>query len=234
MSFTPVIPFGGLAGWAFLKRTDTAQRQAFSDASTFQREADYFSENMPKAVTSEQLVQDRRLLTVVLSAFGLEEDIDNRFFIQKIIDDGVVDTGSLANSLSDPRYREFSAALNDTNRFTNPTAFSQNILTRHAEQSFERAVGDQNNDLRLALNLERSLQDIGEREVANDTKWFSIMGNPPLRRVFETALRLPSSIGSIPIDDQLRVLKSRSEATFGTSEVSQLSLPGLKGEQVSI
>lgn len=225
MTFNPVIPFAGLSGWAFLKKTDEAQREAFSNSSTIQRDIDYFKEKMPQTLSSEQLVQDRRLLGVALGAFGLEDDINNKFFIQKIIDDGVIDQNSLANSLADPRYAELSTAMNDLRRFTDPSAFAQDIASRYTERSFERAVGDQNNDFRLALNLERNFQELGEKDNANDTKWFSIMGNPPLRTVFETALRLPSSIGSIPIDDQLNVFKSRSESVFGTNDVSILALP---------
>lgn len=223
MTFNPVIPFGGLSGWAFLKKTDQAQREAFSNSSVVQRDIDYFKENMSKALTSEQLVEDRRLLSVALGAFGLEDDINNKFFIQKIIDDGVIDQSSLANSLADPRYTEFSSSMNDLRRFTDPSTFAQDITSRYTDRSFERAVGDLNNDFRLALNLERSFQDLGERDAANDTKWFSIMGNPPLRTVFETALRLPSSIGSVPIDDQLNIFKSRSESVFGTEDVSILA-----------
>lgn len=232
MSFTPVVPFGGLTGWAFLKRTDTAQREAFSNSSLVSREVQYFQEKMPKALTSEQLVQDRRLLTVALGAFGLEEDINNKFFIQKIIDEGVVDPDSLANSLADQRYAEFSEAFNDLTRFSDPAAFAKDISDRYVERSFERAVGEQNNDFRLALNLERTFEQLGTRDTANDTKWFSVMGTPPLRRVFETALRLPSSIGSIPIDDQLNIFKSRAENVFGTSDLSELSGPEKQTEIV--
>jgi len=223
MTFNPVIPFGGLSGWAFLKKTDEAQREAFSNSSIVQSDVEYFKENMPQTLTSEQLVQDRRLLSVTLGAFGLEDDINNKFFIQKIVDDGVIDQNSLANSLADPRYAELSTAMNDLRRFTDPSTFAQDIATRYTERSFERAVGDQNNDFRLALNLERNFQELGDRDSSNDVKWFSIMGNPPLRTVFETALRLPSSIGSIPIDDQLKIFKSRSESVFGTNNLSMLA-----------
>ena len=51
------------------------------------------------------------------------------------------------------------------------------------------------------------------------------MASPPLRQVFEGAFGFPSSFGSIDIDQQLVRLKARSEKTFGTSEVSELTDP---------
>ena len=42
MSFQPVIPFGGYAGWAFLKRTMASQQTALQSTPTNQRDEAYF------------------------------------------------------------------------------------------------------------------------------------------------------------------------------------------------
>jgi Protein of unknown function (DUF1217) len=52
-----------------------------------------------------------------------------------------------------------------------------------------------------------------------------VLGSPPLRKVFETALRLPASIGTIDIDRQLAVFKSRAEGKFGSSDLAQFKDP---------
>ncbi|MEM9127018.1 MAG: flagellar protein, partial [Pseudomonadota bacterium] len=88
MTFQPVIPSGGVVGWRFLQRTYEAQIDSFSQSGVNQRETQYFLENISNVLTAEDLVSDRRLLQVALGAFGLEEDLDNRFFIQKILQDG--------------------------------------------------------------------------------------------------------------------------------------------------
>jgi hypothetical protein len=43
--------------------------------------------------------------------------------------------------------------------------------------------------------------------------------------VFQTALGLPSSFASIDLDQQLGVLKSRAEATFGKADIRQFADP---------
>lgn len=66
MTFQPVIPYGGMAGWAFLQRTQSAQQEAFDDNPVIQRDTEYFLKNIGKISTAEDLVNDRRLLSVAL------------------------------------------------------------------------------------------------------------------------------------------------------------------------
>ena len=58
-----------------------------------------------------------------------------------------------------------------------------------------------------------------------DTKWFTILGNAPLRKVFESALGLPSSIGALDSDVQLKTFKDKANAQLGSNMVSQFSDP---------
>jgi hypothetical protein len=43
MTFSPIVPFGGYSGWAFLKRTQTSQKAAFDTTATVKRDEEYFS-----------------------------------------------------------------------------------------------------------------------------------------------------------------------------------------------
>ena len=76
--------------------------------------------------------------------------------------------------------------------------------------------------MRLALNAQRELPLIGQGTGSNRTKWFSLMGTPPLRTVMEGALGLPKSFAVLPIDKQLDVLLERSESILGTNDISEL------------
>ncbi len=226
MTFQPVIPIGGFAGWQFLQRTMEVQRSAFDASPVRQRDVDYFRENIGSVGSAEELVSDRRLLTVALGAFGLDDDIDNRFFVRTVLEEGTASREALANRLSDTRYRTFSAAFGfgqGSFPSTFRTGFGEEIASAFLERQFEIGVGEADQTLRLALTLERELPDVAERTVSNDTKWLTIMGNPPLRSVFETALGLPQSFGALNIDRQLEDLKSRAASAFGTSDVTELS-----------
>ena len=69
MSYQPVVPAGGNLGWTFLKQTREAQQEAFDNSSIIARDTDYFRENIGKIQSAEELVADRRLLTVALSDY---------------------------------------------------------------------------------------------------------------------------------------------------------------------
>jgi hypothetical protein len=228
MSFAPVIPFGGYAGWTFLKRTMASQQTALAAAPQEKRDTAYFRENIGAVSTAEQLVGDRRLLKVALGAFGLDDDLNNRFFIRKVLEEGTLKDGALALRLADPRYREFSAAFGFGDFATPNTKlsdFADKTLAAYGQRRFEAAVGQQNDTMRLALNAEREVVTLARRASSEDTKWFTIMGSKPLRQVIQTALGLPASFASIDIDQQLTVLKDRTDRVFGSSTVSQFAEP---------
>lgn len=78
----------------------------FNQSSVLKRDTDYFREKIGGVSSAEDLVADRRLLGVALVAFGLGDDIENRFFIKKMLEDGTVADDALSNRFSDTRYRK--------------------------------------------------------------------------------------------------------------------------------
>lgn len=226
MNFQPVIPSGGLTGWRFLQRTYDAQIGAFQKTPEITRDTDYFAAGISQVNTAQDLVSDRRLLVVALGAFGLGADIDNRFFIRKILEDGAISDDALANRLSDTRYREFSAAFGFGPQQTSPVkepGFAQSITDRYRQQSFEAEVGRQDDTMRIALFAIRKLGEIATSNMSDDTKWFTIMGQPPLRSMFETTFGLPASFAQIDIDKQLEVFKERATGWLGLQDVGQFA-----------
>lgn len=228
MTFQPVIPFGGLPGWAFLQRTSEAQRAAFDASPVQRRDEDYFRARIGQVETAEQLVGDRRLLKVALEAYGLGADINNKAFIRKVLEDGTLRDSALSNRLADRRYREFSAAFGFGDfrvPRTKLSDFADKVLSAWRGRSFETAVGQSNNDMRLALNAQRELPGLASGRLSDDAKWFSVMGNAPLRQLFERAFGLPASFGALDLDRQLATFRSRAEAAFGSGEISQFANP---------
>lgn len=228
MSFQPVVPFGGIAGWSFLNRTRESQQKALDASPALVRDTDHFAARIGQIDSAEALVADRRLLGVALGAFGLESDIDNKFFIRKILEDGTLDPKALANRLADKRYLAFSKAFGfgdfDTPN-TKLSDFPDRIISAYRNQQFEVGVGDQDENMRLAISLGRELGTVLDRSSSENAKWFTIMGTPPLRKVFEAALGLPPSTASLDIDVQLRSFKERATRVFGNDTLSQFSDP---------
>ena len=225
MTYTPVLPLSGYAGWTLLKRTMTVQTAAFNKSPEIARDEDYFRAKIGSVKTADQLVNDRRLLSVALGAFGLDSDIGNKAFIQKILIDGTQTATALANRLADKRYAQFSAAFgfDQATPATQTTGFADTIVTAYKNREFESAVGDQDEDLRLALNAQRELSALAAKTSSENVKWYTILGNTPLRTVMTKALGLPASVGSIDLDQQLNIFQTKAAAVFGDSGISQFS-----------
>lgn len=228
MMFQPIIPTGGLVGWSFLNRTLEKQTAAYEASADIQRDTEYFAEKIGDITTAEQLVSDRRLLGVALGAFGLQDDIDNRYFVRKILEDGTLKADALAVRLADDRYQSFSKAFGFGDYGiprTRLSTFAEEISELYHARSFEVAVGEQDENLRLALNATRELADLVADPGSDDTKWFRVMGNAPLRQVFETALGLPNAFGQIDLDQQLTQFRDKALTQLGDAEISQFSDP---------
>lgn len=226
--FQPVVISSGLAGWQFLKSTYDRQLATFNQSPALKRDTDYFAEKIADVRTAEELVSDRRLLTVALGAFGLQDDIDNRYFIRKMLEEGTIADDALANRFTDSRYRDLSEAFGfGPGEITGGLipGFAERIINRFQAASFEIATGNQDETMRIALYAERILPEVVGTDASDASKWFSIMGQPPLRSLFETALGLPAAFGQVDIDQQLGVFQDRAERIFGVTEPAELADP---------
>ncbi|MEL6920291.1 MAG: DUF1217 domain-containing protein [Pseudomonadota bacterium] len=226
--FQPVLISSGLTGWQFLKNSYDDQLSTFSQSPELKRDTDHFAEKIGSVTTAQQLVEDRQLLNVALGAFGLTDDINNKFFIEKMLDEGTSADDALANRFADNRYAEFSAAFGlgpgETRGSLSP-GFAEEIISKFHANSFEIQTGEQDETMRIALYAERILPDIAGADSSEASKWFNIMGQAPLRQMFETALNLPDSFGQVDIDQQLGVFQERAERMLGISDPTELADP---------
>ncbi len=228
MSFQPVVPFSGPAGWAFLQRTRESQQETFQQSAVLQRNTDAFRERIAGISSAEELVADRQLLQVALGAFGLDEDLDSRALIEKILTSDTTSKTSLASRFADSRYEAMSKAFGFGDPFGPKVAesgFADRIIAAYNERQFEIAVGEESTDMRLAMGFARDLAQITDKPQTDDSAWYSVMANKPLRTVFEKAMGLPSSIGTLDLDQQLKNFRDRAESVFGVSEVADFNEP---------
>ena len=230
MSFSPVIPASGYAGWKLLNRTMEKQKAAFVASAEIQREEDYFRSKIGAVKTAEELVSDRRLLKVSLGAFGLDADINNKFFIRKVLEEGTLDSKSLANKLADKTYLKLSEIFGFGDFETPRTAissFADEIIAKYENRQFEIAVGNGNETLRLALAAKRELPELAAQTSSDNTKWYSLIGSKSLSNVMRTALGLPESLGTLDVDQQLTFYKKNAQSVLGSSEFSKFSEPDM-------
>jgi hypothetical protein len=236
MTYQPVLPLSGYTGWRFLQRTLDTQTKAFTQSAEIKRATDYFRDNIGKITTVDDLMKDRRLLDVSLKAFGLDDDINNKAFIRKVLAEGTIKDTAFANRLSDKRYAEFARVFGfgDLGARTGLATFPDTIITRFNSRQFEKAVGEQSNEMRLALNVASGIKDVLANSSTSTGQWFGVMGNSPLRRVFETALGFSPSFGQIDLDQQLSAFKTRARAIFGTDDLASFADPAAQEKLIRL
>ena len=226
MSFQPAIVGSGIVGWRMLQRTYDTQFEVFNRGPLLERESAKFLEEVKKGETVEDFVRNRDVMKVALGAFGLGGDINNTYFIKKVLEDGTFDPRSLANRLGDGRYKAFSEFFGFGPGELKTTGLNykmDEVVSRYREMSFEAAVGQQDNSLRIALYAQRELPKLAETEQSDRAKWFTIMGDPPMRDMIETALNLPKSFAQLDIDAQVPQFQKRLRRLTGASDVAQFA-----------
>ncbi|MEL7347252.1 MAG: DUF1217 domain-containing protein [Pseudomonadota bacterium] len=216
MTFTPAVPASGVLGLTLLDRSYDRQFEAFTQSPAIERAVADFEARAGEITTAEELVQDRGLLEVALGAFGLEDELPKRALIRRVLEEGTLDQRSLANRLVDPAWRRFSEtlALDTGGRLAIPSV-RREIVDAFRERQFERAVGDQDVNLRLALNFRREIADIAAAPDVERSGWFRVIGSTPLRTVIFGALGLPDSFAAIDVDSQVARLNDRAAQVFG-------------------
>lgn len=228
MPYQPIVPASGYLGWRLFERLAPRQLELFRDDATIARNIDYFNDKITSAKSAKDLVDDRRLLTVALGAYGLQDEIDKKAFIQKVLEEGTDEPTSLANRLNDPRWKEFAEGFGYGN-IAGPrillSAFRESVGQRYIERGFEQSVGNVDTDIRLALNFKREISKIAASENVDRIGWFQVLGQRPVRAVFESALGLPDSIGSLDIDKQKSAFEDRFRNIFGAESLSSLNDP---------
>ena len=74
------------------------------------RETDYYEENIGKVTSVDEFLDDYRLYSYAMTAYGLEDMTYAKAFMKKVLESDLSDDSSFANSLSDDRYKKFAQA----------------------------------------------------------------------------------------------------------------------------
>src|SRR5208283_6057615 len=72
----------------------------------------YYEANIGKVTSIQDFVANYRLLSYALDAYGLGDQINSTVLITKVLEGGVSNPKSLANTLADSRWKAFATAFN--------------------------------------------------------------------------------------------------------------------------
>lgn len=225
--FQPVVTSSGIGGWNFLQATYDRQLTSFSESPQIRNDQEYMLEKLSQPLEKKDFLDDQRLLRITMTAFDLGGEEWKRGFVDKVLTEVVDPESSFLTRLNNQpytRYAEAFAPSSDGKIRLSESALAD-IATKFETASFEAALGEVDNNMRLALNFQSDIATLvgdGSNEQAG---LFRILGDVPVRSVLESALSLPSETRQLPIERQAEIVKDKLSSSFGINDLSDLTKP---------
>jgi hypothetical protein len=224
--YQPVIPLSGNSGWQFLQKTYDRQLESFSNSSQVKADRAYFTEKFSKPMTAEAFLDDKRLLRVAMTSFGLAGEEWKRGFISKVLTESADPESTFLARLNNAQYTAFAKAFTPVaGKIAIEPEALEKIATAYSAAAFEAAVGEVDDTMRLALNYQSDISGLMGNGSSQTAILYRILGDVPVRAVLEGALNLPSSMSTLDIDRQAEMLKEGLQSKLGISDVRELADP---------
>jgi Protein of unknown function (DUF1217) len=161
----------------------------------------YYEANIGSVTSIQDFVGNYRLLSYALDAYGLGDQIDATALITKVLEGGVSNPNSLANTLSNPAWKAFAAAFNFVgDGAASPSSANavQTTTSDYVEQQLESDQGAQNVGVELALYFQRVAPTV--------TSEYGILADPNLLEVAQTIFGLSPATSAENINTQAQTL----------------------------
>ncbi|MFC7335251.1 DUF1217 domain-containing protein [Rhodocista pekingensis] len=189
--------------WEILSSTYDRDKAAFAARYDVKRDVATLAKTIPTLDSVDDLLNDRKLLPIVLKAFDLEDKATDRTYLRKVLESDPNSATSFAVKAG-PEEKALALAFGMTNsgaKRRGSPAFVEDIVNRYTTQSFEVSAGNANEALRLGLYFQRKAGGL--------TSWYQVLADQALAKVARLALNLPSQSAQIDLDRQVDMLSSK-------------------------
>ena len=164
----------------------------------------YYKANISSVKTPSDLVNNYRLFSYVLTAYGLGDDVNQKALFKKVLQQGTGSTSNLAYTLNDPRIlalaKTFNFAANGTST-TSSTNVTNGVVNQYIEQTLETNEGQSNTGVQLALYFQRNAPNI--------KSVYNILADKSLLTVVQTALGISSLTSLENVDTQAKLIAKK-------------------------
>ena len=203
-----------LATYQALERGDQTHAVAkFRSSAQIDREVENFKSQIQNLKSPDDLYKNRRLMNFVLSAYGLDSEINAMGRVKAALNSDLTDLNSVVNRLTDKRFREAASDLliasSGVDNLKLPTVVSR-VVDRYVSAEYEKLLGRQDPAIREARYFAKNIGKVGSI--------YELLGNPVLRSVVTDTLGLPTSLAIQPIESQAEAIRRRLDiAQFKTA-----------------
>jgi hypothetical protein len=172
------------------------------------RAVDAFTAGVASAKTVQQLLANPAVMQVLMTANGLADQIPYTALAQKTLQSNVNDPKSLANTLTDTRWKPMVQTYDFANKglavLRQPSVIST-LANAYAEVTWRNSLDATTPGLSNALTF--------RKEASTITSVDQILGDPIMRDVVTTALGIPQEIAFQPLQAQEKAISTRLDIT---------------------
>jgi hypothetical protein len=172
------------------------------------RAVNAFNTAVTQATSVQQLLNNPDVMQVLLTANGLADQIPYTALAQQALTSNINDPNSLANTLSDTRWKPVVQTYDFANKglsvIQSPSVIST-IDNAYAEVTWRNSLDATTPGLSDALTF--------RAEASSITSAYQILGDPVMRSVVTTALGIPLQIAFQPLEAQAKAITSQLDIT---------------------
>ena len=161
----------------------------------------YYQANIGKVNSIQAFVGNYRLLSYALNAYGLGDQIGHTALITKVLQGGVSDPKSLANTLTNGNWKAFASAFDFVGKgaaSVNSASAVKTTTSDYVEQQLESDQGAQDVGVQLALYFQRVAPTVSNE--------YGILADKNLFEVAQTIFGLAPSTNASSLDAQANAL----------------------------
>ena len=184
-----------LTKWENMTASDPAVKQATA----------YYQANIGNVKTPSDLVNNYRLFSYVMTAYGLGDMTSyGKGLIQQVLQQGTSSQSDLANTLNNPQVLAMAQTFNfsaDGASTTSSTAVQSGVVNSYIEQTLDSNQGQSNPGVELALYF--------QQHASNITNAYDVLADKNLLTVVQTALGISPYTSEEDIDTQANMISSK-------------------------
>jgi len=173
-------------------------------------EAAYFTSTIEKMKSTSDLLADKRMVAIMLTAKGIDPATTKVDYLKKIFASNLDDASSFANTEKDTRFQNLAASFNFDPKGNITTSVGVGGQSRadflatnssYLQQNLEQNAGEDNDGVRLALYFRRMAPGLNSA--------YDILADAALTEVFRTTFGFPTSMASMDITRQAAIVNSK-------------------------
>lgn len=176
------------ASYLAIQNNMPAQLKAAAASPQNKADTAYYLANIGKVTSITQFVNNYRLFSYAMNAFGLSDMTYAKGLMTKILQGGATNPSALANTLGNAAYKAFAQTFDFTGQgpgVTSTTAVTSGVTARYLQQSVNTTAGQTNAGVELALYFTQNASSI--------TNLYGLLADKNMLKVVQTAFGLPTS-----------------------------------------